>query len=231
MSVTTGPVTGIPIFSVNPTILNFAKVSLGRAATLSVVVTNSGSATLSISSIQSTSSQFTVSPSNASLAPGANQTVYITFTPTLKNTTTTASIVFTHNASGSPSTVPVSGASGSGQIVGQVAVSSSISNLTAAPEEYAIAQNFPNPFNPTTTIAYYLPEASRVRLSVFNILGQEVATLVDGEVREGVQTLDWNASSNAGSALPSGLYFYRLHATSVWTGREFSDTKRMTLLK
>jgi len=88
------------------------------------------------------------------------------------------------------------------------------------PTEYSLTQNYPNPFNPVTTIHYTLPEKSYVRLELFNILGQVVNTLVDGEMEAGEKSIQWNASS-----LPSGVYFYRLTAGS------YTGTKKMLLLK
>jgi hypothetical protein len=99
------------------------------------------------------------------------------------------------------------------------------------PGGFALHANYPNPFNPTTRIMYDLPEASKVRLSVFNVLGQEVARLVDGEMAAGYQSVEWNTTTNAGIGLPSGIYFYRLKATSLATGEEFHDVRKMVLMK
>jgi len=90
----------------------------------------------------------------------------------------------------------------------------------SVPREYSLGQNYPNPFNPVTTIRYSLPEESYVRLTVFNVLGQVEAVLVDGKQRPGFQSIQWDAS-----ALPSGVYFYRV------TARMFTGTKKMLLLK
>jgi hypothetical protein len=76
------------------------------------------------------------------------------------------------------------------------------------PEEYRLMQNYPNPFNPTTTIEFALPEDAVVSISVFNVLGQEVAKLVDHELMtEGTNEVSWDATS-----LASGVYYYRLIA-------------------
>jgi len=88
------------------------------------------------------------------------------------------------------------------------------------PNEYSLSQNYPNPFNPTTTIEFSLRQDGRTVLEVFNILGQVVATLVNGELKAGAYQVQFNASG-----LPSGLYFYRLRSGA------FVSIKKMMLLK
>ncbi|WP_456427235.1 S8 family serine peptidase [Rhodocaloribacter sp.] len=93
------------------------------------------------------------------------------------------------------------------------------------PDAFTLDQNYPNPFNPTTLISYTLPEAGHVTLKVYDLLGREVRTLVDGFQAEGLRTVAWDATGNAGERLPSGTYLYRLDA-----GR-FTATRQMTLIK
>ncbi|HWR82282.1 MAG TPA: T9SS type A sorting domain-containing protein [Candidatus Deferrimicrobium sp.] len=88
------------------------------------------------------------------------------------------------------------------------------------PTEYSLSQNYPNPFNPTTDITFALPQASFVKLEIFNVLGQKVTTLVEGTREAGRHTVEWNAS-NVGS----GVYLYRLAAG------DFVETRKMMLLK
>ena len=87
-------------------------------------------------------------------------------------------------------------------------------------DKYTMSQNYPNPFNPKTTINYSLPETCHVTIIIYNILGMEVATLLDTEKTKGVYSIDFNASN-----LSSGFYYYRLKAEG------FSETKKMLLLK
>ena len=81
---------------------------------------------------------------------------------------------------------------------------------SALPQGFALGQNYPNPFNPSTVIPYQLPTATHVRLDVFNVLGQHVATLVDAERPAGFHAAKWDATDAAGQAMAAGVYFYRL---------------------
>ncbi|MBL1155776.1 MAG: T9SS C-terminal target domain-containing protein [Ignavibacteriae bacterium] len=91
--------------------------------------------------------------------------------------------------------------------------------------EYTLGQNYPNPFNPSTTINFSLAVDSKVSLKVFNVLGQEVASLLNGQMSAGSQKVSFDASS-----LNSGVYFYRLEADGI-DGQKFSSTKKMILTK
>ena len=88
------------------------------------------------------------------------------------------------------------------------------------PTQFALHQNYPNPFNPSTEISFSLPEACAVRLEVYNVLGQRVASLVDGRMDAGAHTVTWDATE-----VSSGVYLYHLQAG------EFSETRKMMLLK
>ena len=88
------------------------------------------------------------------------------------------------------------------------------------PIEYSLSQNYPNPFNPSTTIKYSLPKQSNVTIKVFDVLGSEVATLVNQEQPQGNYEVGFD-----GTDLTSGIYFYRLQAG------DFIKTKKMILIK
>ena len=102
---------------------------------------------------------------------------------------------------------------------------STLSVTVDVPKTYALYQNYPNPFNPSTAISYELSAASRVTLKVYDVLGREVATLVDGQQNAGVYKVSFNASRYA-----SGVYFYRLAAIGN-DGRRFVSIKEAVLLK
>jgi hypothetical protein len=94
-----------------------------------------------------------------------------------------------------------------------------------APAQFSLDQNYPNPFNPSTKIAFSLATDSKVSLKVFDVLGQEVASLINQDLAAGVHNYDFNASG-----FNSGVYFYRIEATGT-NGSEFVDVKKMILVK
>ena len=94
----------------------------------------------------------------------------------------------------------------------------------ALPEQFALGPNYPNPFNPSTIIPYQLAASSQVRLEVFNLLGQRIATLVDGERPAGFHTATWHAVDGLGRAVAAGVYIYRM------TVGEARQTGRMVLI-
>ncbi len=93
------------------------------------------------------------------------------------------------------------------------------------PTNISLNQNFPNPFNPSTEISFALPDARFVKLSVFNLLGQEVKSLVSGQMPAGYHKIIWDGTNNDGAGVPSGSYLYRMDAG------DFSQSMKMVMLK
>jgi hypothetical protein len=93
------------------------------------------------------------------------------------------------------------------------------------PQNFALSQNYPNPFNPTTTISFDIPKISKVNIKVFDILGQEVKTLVDKNYQPGTYSIFWYGKNNHGKNLVSGTYFVRLQA------EDFIAIQKIILLK
>ena len=97
----------------------------------------------------------------------------------------------------------------------------------ALPEMYTLSQNYPNPFNPETELNYSLPIGGDVNLVIYNLLGQQIATLVDEFQPSGNYTAKWNGRNDLGRLLSSGVYFYRMNVDNG----KFTDVKKMLLLK
>jgi hypothetical protein len=93
------------------------------------------------------------------------------------------------------------------------------------PLDYSLSQNFPNPFNPTTSVQFSVPKEGFVTIRVYDMLGQEVATLYSGNALAGTHTLNWDGKDNSGNVMSSGNYIYRM------TAGEFVQSKKMSYLK
>ncbi len=98
------------------------------------------------------------------------------------------------------------------------------------PEKFYLKQNYPNPFNPNTTIEYSLPSDAEVKLSIYNIIGQEIKLLVNENQSAGIHKIKFNSSDIDNMRLTSGIYFYKITALDK-KGNEFKDIKKMILLK
>ena len=109
---------------------------------------------------------------------------------------------------------------------GDVASAIISDNNALLPVAFSVSQNFPNPFNPTTNISFSLPDAGRVKLAIYNLLGQEIATLASGDMDPGVYRVVWNATDKMGQKVSTGMYFYRLTVDN-----RVVATKKMLLLK
>lgn len=93
------------------------------------------------------------------------------------------------------------------------------------PDDFALYQNYPNPFNPTTTISFFLPESGQASLDIFNVLGQKVKNLISENLTAGTHNFLWDATTENGEKISSGIYFYRLRIN------DFYKTRKMLLMK
>ena len=100
-----------------------------------------------------------------------------------------------------------------------------VTELRSMPDRFELSQNYPNPFNPETVIPFSIPESVILRLSIFNVLGQEVAVLVDDQVEAGFHQIAWNGKDQFNQPVASGLYFVRMTSTA------FSSVRKMMFLK
>jgi hypothetical protein len=162
------------------------------------------------------------SPSSGTVAPGGSQPVTVTFNSTSLTAGTYRGnlVIVSNDVPRSPRNIPIR------LSVGPTDVGES----QAGPREFALVQNYPNPFNPTTSISYVLPTQANVRLRIFNMLGQEITTLVDAPQPGGLYNVTWTGNSDAGFPAASGVYMYRLEAKTV-DGKILNSLKKMLLLK
>ena len=93
------------------------------------------------------------------------------------------------------------------------------------PDNFVLHQNYPNPFNPTTKISYDLPKSSFVSLSIYDLMGREIRTIINSEQTAGFKNIKWNATDNLGKSVPAGMYIYTIQAG------EFRQTRKMVILK
>jgi hypothetical protein len=195
--------------------VNMGTVRIGQVKDTAITINNTGNLTLEISTITSNNPLFSVKYPSFRIFPGvsAKDTVY--FAPVTAGSSE-GKLIFVSNAPSSPDTVTVSA----------IGILTSVENMIEIPTSFALSQNYPNPFNPSTTLRYELPIRSRVRLIVYDVLGQTVNELVNAEQQAGIQSVIWNAH------VSSGLYFYKLEATSLDNpNKRFIETKKMLLLK
>lgn len=206
------------IITITPQVLNFAATMKDSVKQLVFVITNSSVSYLEVDSLYTRTKYFQVVPvlANRIILKGDTVAVSVRFQPdSIRQSYDTLYIM---NNSQSPlAKFPVSG-------LGAVTVvTQSADNI---PKSFDLSQNFPNPFNPATIIRYSIPSESRVKLEIFNAIGQRVATLVDGERNGGTYEAEWKG------AVTSGIYFYRLEAVaSDDPNKRFLETKKMLLLK
>ncbi len=101
-----------------------------------------------------------------------------------------------------------------------------------SPADFVLEQNFPNPFNPATNIRFALPDAALVSIKIYNLLGEEIRTLVNGGSKAGFHVIRWDGKDGKGKDAPSGIYIYRMVVTSSHnSASHFTQSRKMTLLR
>jgi hypothetical protein len=200
-----------PSFSVNPSSINFGAVFISTVFTETVTVSNSSAYGLFISSVTVDSGEFTVSPASATVDPNESFNFLVSFAPTFAGSQS-GNLHFTHNGLTSPDLLP---------LIGTGSPITAVDDKNPLPKVFALRGNYPNPFNPTTRIAFDIPKQTVVSLTVYNALGAKVAEILDQAPYDpGSHVITFN-----GSNLASGIYFYRLRTP------EFNSVKKMVLLK
>ncbi|MBN2413019.1 T9SS type A sorting domain-containing protein, partial [candidate division KSB1 bacterium] len=106
-----------------------------------------------------------------------------------------------------------------------VSEGNAINKENEIPKEFSISQNYPNPFNPSTKIKYSLPQNSQVNITIYNINGKVVETIINNFQMQGTYEINWQGTDNENHKVPSGIYFYRIEAG------HFIEIRKMTLVK
>jgi len=200
----------VPAFSVNPTSVDFGTLFISTTMTETLTVRNTSAKALFITSVTVDSGDYAVSPSSATVGPFGSWDFYVTFTPTAPGVQN-GNVIFVHNGSTSPDLV---GLTGDGTLT-------AVDESNPLPRKFALKGNYPNPFNPTTSIVFEIPQQTTVSITIYNALGAEVAEVLKNEAYQpGTHEVTFN-----GVNVASGIYFYRLKTP------EFSSVKKMVLLK
>ncbi len=201
------------------TTMTFGPVETSVAATDSFTVYNTGDLDLTIYQILGSAPVTLIAPESATIAPADSQKFYVSVTATA-NGLDSCYVVLLSNSDSSPDSMKV--------VVNAV---TSVGLRPEQPRAFDLQANYPNPFNPSTSIRYQLPVDSRVTLKIYNVIGNEVETLVDGYQSAGYKTIRWNGVDSRGNIVPSGIYFYRLSAQSGGNGVPFVRTRTMVFIK
>ena len=188
-----------PEISFDPPQLAFGSVDVGSKKDLVLTINNSGSMKLTVTSITSTNSDFSALVGQFEVPGGGSYSDTIRFIPSVAGDRS-GTLTITSNAATSPDDVVVEG---TGKDV------SAVRQVKAYPGAFTLFQNYPNPFQSSTTIRYDLETSAPVRVTVFNTLGQVTSTLVDETQHPGVHTVRWMPAGNV-----AGTYFYVLRVGS-----------------
>ncbi len=207
----------IPVLHLQPTALNFTEPGTGVRDSAAIAVWNSGTGTLNVFISLNGSSTFSVSQTSLTLLPGDSVSYRVYYQPDDAQPDS-ATLIFSTNDSYHPTVhVPLMGA----------VVTADVPPAGSRPTDFSLMPNYPNPFNPSTSISFSLPERSVVVLRIVDVLGREIETLMQREAAPGTHVVRWNADQ-----YPSGVYIARLEARATSSShRSFIGIQKMILLK
>jgi hypothetical protein len=224
-STATMSVTGVgkaPLFSTAVSGLSFGNIPARTSMTRSVEIRNAGNDSLTIKRVFSSQPWVAASGSNVVIAPGDTASFAVAARVGESAGLRTGWIVFEHDAQSSPDSLAVEA------VVTQPVEESE----QFIPTEFFLANNYPNPFNPVTTIEYGIVEEAFVTLKVYTMLGVEVRTLASGFQTPGFYSVMWDAKNDRGQEVATGMYFYRLEAHVQQEGdKPFVQVRKMLFVK
>jgi hypothetical protein len=210
-----GTCVAAPTLQLNTVSVSFGSVKIGQFKDTTITLTNNGNDTLKISNIASSISKFAALQTKINIAPGQSYIDTLRYTPTFVRTDS-AFITILSNTTKLIDTIKVLGVGISGTNVDQ---------KIKLPTCFALDQNYPNPFNPSTMITYQIPNDGAVRLSIYDVMGRMLTTLVNKEQSAGQYAVSFD-----GSKFTSGIYLYRINVITR-DGKSFSQTNKMILMK
>jgi endonuclease I len=204
----------VAILDVLPPKIDFDSTLINNSTTRQIYIANSGSAQLIVDSIAITDSRFSLNINGISIEPYSSKKILLQFNPdSIKNYN--ASITVYSN--GGVKEIVLIGIGKDNTV--------DVENEINTPFTYSLEQNYPNPFNPSTVIRYQLPVDGKVSLNIYDVLGKEIATLVNEEQSAGNYEVEFNVANESLNIISSAVYFYRLQTGS------FIGTKKMVYLK
>ena len=205
-----------PEIFVDPMSLTFDTTAAGSSNLKLLTIYNTGNATLTISNISSTESVFSTNLTSYDIQSGYSQMVQVAFTPTEPIIYSSNFFVISNDSEMDTLIVPVSGV---GIMLARIELDAQL------PHILVLYPNYPNPFNPVTTLRYDLPEQTHVNITVYDMLGRQVKTLINHTQDAGYRSVIWNAINDYGKPVSAGIYLYQIQAG------EYISTKKMVLLK
>ncbi len=217
-------VEGFALLGVHADTLRFDSVMVSQQTELPLMLYNQGAETLIISDIFSTDNAFAANIEQLEIAADDSAAVMVAFAPaSLGSYAAQLRIVSNHRDSDTSSVT----------LIGEGISLTGIAN-NGMPASFAISANYPNPFNPSTNIDYQLPGPAEVQLTVYNVLGQRVRTLINGHRLPGYYQVKWDGRDHNGAKVGSGIYIYEFtaRATDLSAGAaDFRQVQKMILLK
>jgi hypothetical protein len=205
-----------PKISVDPIYLAFDTTAAGSSNLKLLTIYNTGNATLTISNISSTERVFSTNLTSYDIQSGYSQMVQVAFTPTEPIIYSSNFFVISNDSEMDTLIVPVSGV---GIMLARIELDAQL------PHILVLYPNYPNPFNPVTTLRYDLPEQTHVNITVYDMLGRQVKTLINHTQDAGYRSVIWNATNDYGKPVSAGIYLYQIQAG------DYISTKKMVLLK
>jgi hypothetical protein len=178
---------------ISRSVIDFGTLEAGHSRVDSFMIFNRSVRVANVSTVRVNDQSFSVTPDGANILPSESETFVVTFAPT-SAAQYSAPLVVSHNLSGSPDTIMLEG-------------TATITSVAAGetPGEFVLAQNYPNPFGTITTLAFTLQHSDHIVVTLCDIEGAEIATLVNGMYDRGPHAITWNAS-----AVPAGTYVVKL---------------------